>query len=84
MIVGQEERAYYAPEGLAKFPELEREGYLRQVYQGGAVTIYEIVAKDRGRVESYAYFLKPLFGEPSDLESMTFVSPGPANSPARQ
>jgi uncharacterized membrane protein len=84
LIVGQLERAYYAPDGLAKFAELESQGYLRQVYQGGAVTIYQVVGENRGPVESYAYFLQPRFGDSSDPDGLTFVSPQTFESPARQ
>ena len=34
VIVGQEERAYYAPDGLAKFTELENQGYLKTCLPG--------------------------------------------------
>jgi YYY domain-containing protein len=43
IVVGGLERAYYAPEGLAKFDLLVQQGLLKPVYQGGAVTIYEVV-----------------------------------------
>jgi YYY domain-containing protein len=46
IIVGGLERAYYSPEGLAKFDALAQQGLLKPVYQGGAVTIYEVVAHD--------------------------------------
>jgi uncharacterized membrane protein len=84
VIVGQEEKAYYPPDGLAKFPELESEGYLKTAYQGGAVTIYEVVGTERGPNESYAYFLEPRFtGEAGDKPG-TFISPKTFESPARQ
>ncbi|MGE5601438.1 MAG: DUF2298 domain-containing protein [Nitrososphaerales archaeon] len=84
VIVGQEERAYYTPQGLAKFAELENQGYLKTVYQGGAVTVYQIVGQDRGPVESYAYFLSPpIEGSYGDRAS-TVVSPTPFESPAAQ
>jgi uncharacterized membrane protein len=72
VIVGAQERAYYAPDGLAKFAQLENEGYLKTVYQGGAVTIYQVVAEDRAPNESYAYFLTPRFGGAANLEEMRF------------
>ncbi len=84
LIVGQEERAYYAPDGLAKFPTLESEGYLRTVYQQGAVTIYEIVGANRAPNESYAYFLNPRFGSAAGDDTGTFISPKTFESPARQ
>jgi len=45
VIVGELERAYYPPEGLAKFDLLVSQGYMRTVYQGGSVIIYEIVGR---------------------------------------
>ncbi len=45
IIVGQTERAYYSPEGLAKFDALVGQGYLQLVYapENGAVRIYKVV-----------------------------------------
>jgi uncharacterized membrane protein len=43
IVVGGLERAVYSPEGLAKFDALAQQGLLKPVYQGGAVTIYEVV-----------------------------------------
>jgi YYY domain-containing protein len=87
VIVGQEERAFYNPGGLAKFAELENQGYLKTVYAGGAVTIYEVVARDRGPVESYAYFLEPqynaLAGVPSSAAGKS-TAPRTFESPAKQ
>ena len=48
IIVGGLERATYSPEGLAKFDALVQQGLLKPVYQGGAVTIYEVVGHDVG------------------------------------
>lgn len=45
IIVGELERAYYTPEGLAKFGLLVDEGYLRVAYVGGSVIIYEVAAR---------------------------------------
>ncbi len=45
IIVGELERAYYTPEGLAKFGLLVDQGYLRGAYVGGSVIIYEVVAR---------------------------------------
>ena len=46
IIVGGLERATYSPEGLAKFDVLTQQGLLKPVYQGGVVTIYEVVGHD--------------------------------------
>ena len=46
IIVGGLERATYSPEGLAKFDVLAQQGLLKPVYQGGVVTIYEVVGHD--------------------------------------
>jgi YYY domain-containing protein len=46
IVVGGLERAYYAPEGLAKFDTLVQQGLLKIAYQGGAVTIYEVAGHD--------------------------------------
>jgi uncharacterized membrane protein len=46
IIVGGLERAVYSPEGLAKFDTLVQQGFLKPVYQGGVVEIYEVVAHD--------------------------------------
>ncbi len=42
IIVGELERAYYNPAGLAKFDIWAQEGYLERVYAGGVVTIYRV------------------------------------------
>ncbi|MGQ0604912.1 MAG: DUF2298 domain-containing protein [Anaerolineales bacterium] len=42
IIVGTLERAYYPPEGLAKFDRMTVEGKLNIVYQNPGVTIYEV------------------------------------------
>jgi uncharacterized membrane protein len=42
IIIGELERAYYNPQGLAKFVTLADQGYLRSVYSSGAVTIYRV------------------------------------------
>ena len=81
IIVGEEERAYYAPDGLAKFETLKNEGYLRAAYQGGAVTIYEIVSPSRGPAGAAATFLEERFAA---LEPATFISPKTFESPAMQ
>jgi uncharacterized membrane protein len=48
IIVGELERAYYTPEGLAKFDALVEQGYLERVYpqDDGVVRIYRVM--DRG------------------------------------
>ncbi len=84
IIVGEQERAYYNEGGLAKFAQLEADGYLRTAYQSGAVTIYEIIARDRGPVESYAFFLTSPFASSGDDGSTTFLSPKTFQSPAMQ
>ena len=81
VIVGEQERAYYAPDGLAKFGALLAEGYLRVAYQGGAVTIYEIVAADRAPAGAAATFLESGL---DSSESTTFVSPKTFESPGVQ
>jgi YYY domain-containing protein len=43
IIVGPLERAYYPPEGLAKFDGLAAEGRLTVAYQNPGVTIYEVM-----------------------------------------
>ncbi|MCX7706894.1 MAG: DUF2298 domain-containing protein [Anaerolineae bacterium] len=45
IIIGELERAYYQPAGLAKFETLVAQGYLEPVYQKGSVTIYEVVGR---------------------------------------
>ena len=67
IIVGGLERATYSPEGLAKFDVLAQQGLLKPVYQGGAVTIYEVVGHDAGAQPAPA-------GEPTP-EPATFDSP---------
>jgi len=42
IIVGELERAYYSPEGLAKFDALVQAGMLEVAHQAGAVTIYRV------------------------------------------
>jgi len=81
VIVGELERAYYAPGGLAKFDALEHEGYLRVAYRGGAVTILEIVAPDREPAAAAATFLEERF---SDLDPATYASPRTFDSPEMQ
>ncbi|MEJ5200552.1 MAG: hypothetical protein WHX53_16670, partial [Anaerolineae bacterium] len=43
IIVGELERAYYNPAGLAKFDVLAQQGYLKPVYTGETVTIYRVI-----------------------------------------
>ncbi len=47
IIVGQLERAYYAPEGLDKFEFMVQDGELKKVYSAGHTTIYEVVNLQR-------------------------------------
>jgi len=46
IVVGPLERAYYPPEGLAKFDRLADEGRLTVVYENPGVTIYEVRASN--------------------------------------
>ncbi len=66
IIVGELERAYYSPEGLAKFDTLVEQGYLDLVYVGGSVRIYQVV----GRATSAA------------ADVITGVGPQPVPTPA--
>ena len=68
IIVGGLERATYSPEGLAKFDVLAQQGLLKPVYQGGVVTIYEVVGHDAGAQPSAP-------AEEPALEPATFDSP---------
>jgi YYY domain-containing protein len=43
IVVGPMERAYYAPEGLAKFEPMVGEGTLQAVFRNEGVTIYEVI-----------------------------------------
>ncbi len=42
VYVGELERSYYRPEGIAKFEQMARSGLLEIVYQDEAVTIYKV------------------------------------------
>jgi uncharacterized membrane protein len=42
VYVGELERSYYRPEGIAKFEQMARSGLLEIVYQDEAVTIYQV------------------------------------------
>jgi uncharacterized membrane protein len=42
IVLGDLERATYAPEGLAKFDQMVAEGQLRIVFQNDGTTIYEV------------------------------------------
>ncbi len=44
VVVGELERAYYDPTGLAKFEEMARQGLLEVAYRAGPVTIYRVRA----------------------------------------
>lgn len=44
IMVGELERAYYSPEGLAKFDAMVQGGTLEVAHRAGAVTIYRVVA----------------------------------------
>jgi YYY domain-containing protein len=45
VIVGELERAYYPPEGLAKFDGMVSQGYLRLAYNQGSVRIYQVTGR---------------------------------------
>jgi uncharacterized membrane protein len=44
VIVGELERGYYTPLGIAKFQRMQEAGWLRAVYRNEGVTIYEVLA----------------------------------------
>jgi uncharacterized membrane protein len=46
IVVGGYERAYYSPEGLAKFEQMTQSGDLEVAYRNSAVTIFEVVRRD--------------------------------------
>ncbi|MCX6031357.1 MAG: DUF2298 domain-containing protein, partial [Chloroflexi bacterium] len=70
IVVGELERAYYNPAGLAKFDTLVKQGYLSLAYAGGAVRIYQVVGR----------------GEPVSVEPVrpTRVGPQPVPTPTLQ
>ncbi|MGB7538545.1 MAG: DUF2298 domain-containing protein [Anaerolineales bacterium] len=43
VIVGQVERAFYLPEGIAKFERMAQAGQLKAVFTVGQTTVYEVV-----------------------------------------
>ena len=43
IVVGNVERAHYAPEGIAKFDAMAANGALKVAYQNEGTTIYEVV-----------------------------------------
>jgi YYY domain-containing protein len=67
IIVGELERAYYSPEGLAKFADLVEEGYLEVVYpenvsenpNAGTVQIYRVVGRGSPLLTAPASFIGP-------------------------
>ena len=65
--MGGTERASYPPEGLAKFDALVSQGYLAEVYQEGAVKIYEVVGRGMR--------VRP------DASATTFIGPQPVPTP---
>jgi uncharacterized membrane protein len=42
VIIGALERAYYSPDGLAKFDLMTQQGALRVAYQNEGATVYEV------------------------------------------
>jgi uncharacterized membrane protein len=42
IYAGQLEWVYYHPQGLLKFEDMAREGFLKEVYRNGGVSIYEV------------------------------------------
>ncbi len=44
IIVGDLERAYYTPEGLAKFGTMVEQGYLELIYEQGNSRVYHVIA----------------------------------------
>ena len=81
IVVGELERAYYSAEGLEKFERLRDAGYLDVAYQGGAVTVYQVVAPDRAPSGAAGTFLLPRYDA---AESEGPVSPLPFESPPAQ
>ena len=79
IIVGGLERAYYPPEGLAKFDTLVDQGYLEPVYRGGAVTIYEVVGRATPAERGAPTFVGPQ-AVPTPTES-PLPTPAPFESP---
>jgi uncharacterized membrane protein len=49
IIVGPMERAYYPPEGIAKFDDMAASGLLKVAYQNPGVTIYEVTSALAGQ-----------------------------------
>ena len=43
VIVGQLERAFYVPEGIAKFERMAQAGLLKPVFTVGQTTVYEVM-----------------------------------------
>ncbi|MEW5987563.1 MAG: DUF2298 domain-containing protein, partial [Chloroflexota bacterium] len=48
VYVGPLERAYYSPDGIAKFDLMAAAGQLREVYRNEGVTIYEVIRSSSG------------------------------------
>ncbi len=77
IIVGELERAYYNPAGLAKFDVWAQEGYLKRVYVGGTVTIYRVArpgAAVAGSVPATGIGPRPV-PTPTPLSAQPFTSP---------
>jgi YYY domain-containing protein len=73
IVVGELERAYYAPEGLAKLDSMVNSGYLEMAYpkagtagsEAGAVRIYRVVSR----------------GQPAAAKPESFIGPQPVPTP---
>jgi YYY domain-containing protein len=92
IIVGELERAYYAPEGLAKLDTLVEQGYLKLVYPAGApsaaeagtVRIYRVVGRGQETLPAPFSFIGPQpVPTPTGLPSPDERTPAlPADEPS--
>jgi YYY domain-containing protein len=80
IVVGELERAYYNPQGLAKFDTLVGQGYLRLAYEGGTVRIYQVVerAAPAAARESNSRTAPPDVRELNSRTSATSATSAPA------
>ena len=74
VVVGELERAYYAPDGLAKFDQMVGGGSLRIAYGQGTVRIYEVLRDETLAAEGDAPPVESPAGV-SPAESLADVSP---------